>query len=71
MRYNEDQEQWALFEIDGPDERGWVWLTGNGVTVNLGLREEVVAKLTQWLKMLKSADHDIQPQAQGGRMSEG
>ena len=70
MRYNEDQEQWALFEIDGPDERGWVWLTGNGVTVNLGLRDEVVAKLTQWLKVLEAGDREAEASLQFGRAQE-
>ena len=50
MRYSDSDDHWALFEIEGPDQRGWVWLTGNGVTVNLGLREDVKDKLQQWLR---------------------
>jgi hypothetical protein len=42
--------QGALFEIEGPDEDGCVWLTGEGgVHVNLGPREAVAEKLAGWL----------------------
>ena len=53
MEQDEERAQWALFDLSGPDERGWVWLTANGVTVNLGLRDEVADKLSQWLTELE------------------
>jgi hypothetical protein len=42
-------EQDALFEIEGPDEDGCVWLHADSVTVNLGPRPAVVEKLSSWL----------------------
>ena len=50
---DDEPEQGALFEIEGPDEDACVWLvSGQGesaVVVNLGPREAVAEKLTQWL----------------------
>ncbi len=46
----EEPEQEALFEIEGPDEDSCVWLTGEGgVHVNLGPRDAVAEKLAAWL----------------------
>ena len=53
MEQDEERAQWALFDISGPDERGWVWLKANGVSVNLGLRDEVADKLAGWLRDLE------------------
>jgi hypothetical protein len=53
MEQDEERAQWALFDLSGPDERGWVWLTANGVTVNLGLKDDVADKLSQWLTELE------------------
>jgi hypothetical protein len=50
---DDEADQKALFEIEGPDEDSCVWLvSGKGacaVVVNLGPREAVAEKLTQWL----------------------
>jgi hypothetical protein len=46
-------EQEALFEIEGPDEDGCVWIHSTDPrspwTQNLGQREKVVEVLSQWL----------------------
>lgn len=48
-----DPEQGALFEIEGPDDDSCVWLvSGTGedaVVVNLGPRNAVAEKMAQWL----------------------
>jgi hypothetical protein len=50
---DDDCEQEALFEIEGPDEDGCVWLcSAEGRDVwcqNLGPRDKVAEKLTDWL----------------------
>jgi hypothetical protein len=50
---DDEPEQEALFEIEGPDEDSCVWLvSGKGesaVVVNLGPREAVAEKLANWL----------------------
>jgi hypothetical protein len=50
---DEDPEQCALFEIEGPDEDGCVWICAAGGRdvwcQNLGPREKVAEKLAQWL----------------------
>ena len=50
---DDEADQKALFEIEGPDEDSCVWLvSGEGqdaVVVNLGPREAVAHKLAQWL----------------------
>ena len=46
---NDEPEQEALFEIEGPDEDSCVSLTAEGVHVNLGPRDKVAEKLAQWL----------------------
>jgi hypothetical protein len=49
----DDPEQGALFEIEGPDEDGCVWICSAGGRdvwcQNLGPREAVAEKLAQWL----------------------
>ena len=53
----EDPEQGALFELEGPDEDSCVWLTAEGgVHVNLGPRGAVAEKLCQWLSEIDSGD---------------
>lgn len=48
-----EPEQGALFEIEGPDEDACVWLVAgkgeNAVVVNLGPREAVATTLADWL----------------------
>ena len=50
---DDEANQEALFEIEGPDEDSCVWLvSGKGqdaVVVNLGPREAVAEKLAQWM----------------------
>ena len=50
---DDEADQEALFEIEGPDEDSCVWLvSGKGqeaLVVNLGPREAVAEKLAQWL----------------------
>ena len=53
----EDPEQGALFELEGPDEDSCVWLAGEGgVHVNLGPRDAVAEKLCQWLAAIDYGD---------------
>lgn len=53
MQNESDGEQEALFEIEGPDEDGCVWLvSGEGqdaISVNLRPRPAVAEKMTDWL----------------------
>jgi hypothetical protein len=53
MEHEADPEQGALFEIEGPDEDGCVWIcSADGRDVwcqNLGPRQVVAEKLAQWL----------------------
>ncbi|HEX8443026.1 MAG TPA: hypothetical protein VF631_05200 [Allosphingosinicella sp.] len=48
-----EPDQGALFEIEGPDDDSCVWLvSGKGadaVVVNLGPRDAVAEKLAHWL----------------------
>ena len=50
---NDDSEQEALFYIEGPDERGCVWMHGASSRdpwhQNLGPTEKVAELLSQWL----------------------
>jgi len=50
---DEEREQEALFYLEGPDERGCVWIHGasstNPWTQNLGPRDKVAEVLSQWL----------------------
>ena len=49
----DEQDQGALFEIEGPDEDGCVWIcSSEGRDTwcqNLGPREAVAEKLARWL----------------------
>ncbi len=53
MGVPDEPEQDALFEIEGPDERGCVWIHGTGSagtwTQNLGPQGKVAEVLSQWL----------------------
>ncbi len=53
-----ESEQGALFEIDGPDEDGCVWIcSGAGRDVwcrNLGPRDKVAEVLSQWLGQINA-----------------
>jgi hypothetical protein len=50
MNDNDEPEQDALFDLEGPDEDACVWLhTHDGTSVNLGPAEKVAEKLSQWL----------------------
>lgn len=55
----DEPEQEALFYIEGPDERGCVWIHGaqsrDPWARNLGPQGKVVELLSQWLRSL---DHD-------------
>ena len=50
---DEEPEQEALFYIEGPDERGCVWIHGANSShpwsQNLGPRNKVAEVLSQWL----------------------
>ncbi len=56
---HDEPEQDALFYIEGPDERGGVWMHGTSSrdpwAQNLGPRDKVVEVLSQWLA---SIDYD-------------
>jgi hypothetical protein len=53
-------EQDALFEIEGPDEDGRVWLCSAGGQSNwcrnVGPRDEAVEVLSQWLSSLDEVE---------------
>lgn len=55
----DEPEQEALFYIEGPDERGCVWMHGANSrdpwSQNLGPRDKVTEALSQWLA---SIDYD-------------
>jgi hypothetical protein len=57
---NDEPEQEALFQIEGPDERECVWIHStdprNPWTQNLGPREKVVEVLSQWLASIDDAE---------------
>jgi hypothetical protein len=59
MRMSDEPEKEALFYIEGPDERGCVWMHGASSTdpwaQNLGPQDKVAAVLSQWLG---SIDYD-------------
>jgi hypothetical protein len=58
-----EPEQDALFEIEGPDDDSCVWLvSGKGegaVVVNLGPRDSVADKMTQWLSAIDFGEHPV------------
>lgn len=53
---HDETEQQALFEIEGPDEDGCVWIaltdTAHPLAMNLGPREKVAEKLSAWLRSI-------------------
>jgi hypothetical protein len=49
----EGQAQRALFEIEGPDEDGCVWLHAGNMTVNLGPKGAVAERLYAWLASIE------------------
>ena len=55
-----EPEQDALFYIEGPDERGCVWMHGTSSrdpwSQNLGPRDKVAEVLSQWLACLDDAE---------------
>ena len=55
-----EPEQDALFEIEGPDDDGGVWICsakGRGVRCqNLGPKDAVAERLSQWLASLDDAE---------------
>jgi hypothetical protein len=58
----DEPEQEALFQIEGPDEDGCVWIcSAEGRDVwcqNLGPREQVAEVLSQWLGSLDHHEVD-------------
>jgi hypothetical protein len=55
-----EHAQKALFYIEGPDERGCVWIQGASSrdpwAQNLGPREKVVEVLSQWLASIDDGE---------------
>ena len=53
---NDETEQEALFEIEGPDEHGCVWVCSTKGRAdwcqNLGPRDKVVDAMLQWLRSI-------------------
>jgi hypothetical protein len=60
---NDEPEQEALFEIEGPDEDACVWIHGTDPrdpwTQNLGPRDKVVEALSSWLSSLDDAKNPL------------
>jgi hypothetical protein len=56
----DDCPQPALFDIEGPDEDGCVWLvSGKGesaIVLNLGPKEPVAEKMADWLGQIDFGD---------------
>jgi hypothetical protein len=57
---DDEPEQEALFYIEGPDERGCVWMHGTSSAdpwaQNLGPAVKVAEVLSQWLASLDDGD---------------
>ena len=57
-----DTEQDALFYIEGPDERGCVWMHGaasaNPWAYNLGPADKVAEVLSQWLGSIEYEEQE-------------
>ena len=68
MSDHHEPEQETLFYIEGPDERGCVWMHGSSSgdpwTQNLGPAGKVAEVLSQWLA---SMDFDERDEAFVGR----
>jgi hypothetical protein len=62
MAEPQEPEQGALFQIEGPDEDGCVWIcSAEGRDTwcqNLGPRGQVVETLSQWLASVEEKDPD-------------
>ncbi len=60
---HEEPEQEALFYIEGPDERGCVWMHGSNSadpwTHNLGPAAKVVETLSQWLASIDDGESSL------------
>ena len=57
----DEPEQDALFNIEGPDEDGCVWISSTdagGWHNNLGPADKVAEVLSQWLASLDDAERD-------------
>ena len=58
-------EQEALFYIEGPDERGCVWMHGTSSAdpwaQNLGPAPKVAEVLSQWLGSIDDGESDFAP----------
>jgi hypothetical protein len=58
MNMDDEPKQDALFYIEGPDERGCVWMHGvssrDRWAQNLGPRDKVAEALSQWLGSIDS-----------------
>lgn len=57
---DDEPEQEALFSIEGPDERGCVWILGTSSrdpwSQNLGPADKVAEVLSQWLASLDDGE---------------
>ena len=56
-----EPEQDALFNLEGPDEDGCVWISSTdavGWHHNLGFADKVAEVLSQWLASLDDAERD-------------
>jgi hypothetical protein len=60
----DEPEQEALFYIEGPDERGCVWIHGASSrdpwAQNLGHRDKVAEVLSQWLASIDDGESTFQ-----------
>jgi hypothetical protein len=61
----DEPKQGALFEIEGPDEDGCVWICSTepperGWCHNLGAADEVAEVLSQWLASLDDGESAFQ-----------
>ena len=65
-------EQEALFHIEGPDERGCVWIHGTNSrdpwSQNLGPCRKVAEVLSQWLGEIDALENDTKRQSRRERM---
>lgn len=54
-------EQNAVFEIEGPDENGcvWIWSTTSDWCQNLGPRDKVAEVLSQWLGSIDYQENEL------------
>ena len=63
----EEPEQKALFYIEGPDERGCVWVHGTSSAdpwaQNLGPADKVAEVLSQWLGTIDHHEQELTPEA--------